>query len=113
MTASHPGAAVFGWASAILGGQVTVLRVADAKHHVRVGTEVAAMRCATAGLPAPKVFGHDDSTTTGVALFLTSVLPGTSQILAEADARRLRALGAIAARIGAVDLEPSACGLRR
>lgn len=126
----HPEAAVLNWASAVLGGAVTVergmrdggtpwlvragyqsgvLRVASADHADRVGIEVAAVWYATAaGLPAPEVLGHDDSTATGVALALTSVLPGGSQIPAQAHARRLRMIGGIAARISSVDLVPSA-----
>jgi aminoglycoside phosphotransferase (APT) family kinase protein len=129
LTTSHPEAAVLNWTSAILGGEVTVergmrqggspwlvhagdrsavLRVAAAEDAGRVGTEVAAMRYATAaGLPAPEVLGHDDSTATGFALVLTSMLPGDSQIPTEAHGRRLRMMGGIAARICAVDLVPS------
>jgi len=135
VTTKHPGPAVLDWASAILGGEVTVerglrdggspwlvraggraavLRVAAAEDAAQVGIEVVAMRHAKAArLPAPEVLGHDDGTATGFALVLTTLLPGTSQIPAEAPAGRLRRLGAAAAQISAVRLEPSAALPRR
>ncbi len=130
---SDPDAAVLAWASAILGGPVTVergLREGGSPWLVRAGrasavlrvvpldrrqarenvaTEVAAMSyAAKAGLPVPEVLGHDDGTATGFALALTTVLPGSSRIPSRPDAGCLRAIGAIAARISTVDPGPSA-----
>jgi aminoglycoside phosphotransferase (APT) family kinase protein len=126
-------AAVLAWTSAILGGAITVergLREGGSPWLVRAGsasavlrvvpldrrrarenvaTEVTAMRhAAKADLPVPEVLGHDDGTATGFALALTTLLPGSSRIPSRPDARRLRAIAAIAARISAVDPGPSA-----
>jgi aminoglycoside phosphotransferase (APT) family kinase protein len=126
-------AAVLAWTSAILGGAVTVergLREGGSPWLVRAGsasavlrvvpldrrrarenvaTEVTAMRyAAKADLPAPEVLGHDDGTATGFALALTALLPGSSRIPSRPDAGRLRTIGAIAARISAVDAGASA-----
>jgi aminoglycoside phosphotransferase (APT) family kinase protein len=122
--ASNLDARVLAWTAAILGAEITVerglreggspwlvraghtagvLRVASADCRERIGLEVAALRCAaTAGLPVPEVLGHDDGTATGFSLVLTALLPGTSTIPAQPDAGRLRAMGAIAARISTV-----------
>lgn len=129
---SDPDATVLAWTSAILGGAIMVergLREGGSPWLVRggsvsavlrvvpldrrrarenVATEVAAMRyAAKADLPVPEVLGHDDGTATGFALALTTVLPGSSRIPSRPDAGRLRAIGAIAARISAVDPGPS------
>jgi aminoglycoside phosphotransferase (APT) family kinase protein len=126
---AYPSAAVLTWAATVLKGEVTVdrglrnggspwliraagrsavLRVAPQEYAANVATEVAAMRhAAAAGLPVPEVLGHDDVAAAGFALALTSQLPGSSRIPAEPDATRLRALGAVAARISAIDLAPS------
>jgi aminoglycoside phosphotransferase (APT) family kinase protein len=128
-TASGPETAVLTWTSAILGGEITVerglreggspwliraanasvvLRVAPLDSRERLATEVAALRhAAGAGLPVPEVLGHDDGTASGFALVLTALLPGSSRIPACPDARRLRKIGAIAARISAVVPAPS------
>jgi aminoglycoside phosphotransferase (APT) family kinase protein len=128
MPVSSPDPGVLTWTSAILGGEVTVerglreggspwlvragnvsavLRVAPAGSAEQVATEVAGMRhAAKAGLPAPEVLGHDDGTATGFALALTTLKSGSSRIPALPDARRLRAIGALAARISAVSLRP-------
>ncbi|MGH3253914.1 MAG: phosphotransferase [Streptosporangiaceae bacterium] len=127
--ASGPEPAALTWASGILGGEVTVerglreggspwliraratsavLRVAPLHSRERLATEVAALRYAAgAGLPAPEVLGHDDGTASGFALVLTALRPGSSRIPFSPDARRLRAIGAMAARIGAVAAGPS------
>lgn len=127
--ASGPEAAALAWTSAILGDEITVerglreggspwliragnasavLRVAPLDSRQRLATEVAALRhAARADLPVPEVLGHDDGTASGFALVLTALLPGSSRIPVRPDASRLRALGAIAARISAVAAEPS------
>ncbi|KAK3177433.1 hypothetical protein K4F52_009765 [Lecanicillium sp. MT-2017a] len=67
--------------------------------------EVAALRHAeTAGLPVPEVLGHDDGAAAGLALTLTSYLAGSSRIPVEPDGKRLRTLGAAAARISVTDV---------
>lgn len=126
---SSPDPAALAWASAILGGAITVerglreggspwlirarhasavLRVAPPQSRERLATEVAALRhAADAGLPVPEVLGHDDGTASGFALVLTALLPGSSHIPGRPDARRLEALGAIAARISTVTPGPS------
>jgi aminoglycoside phosphotransferase (APT) family kinase protein len=127
--ASGPEAAALTWTSAILGGEITVerglreggspwllrarnasvvLRVAPLDSRERLATEVVALRhAAGVGLPVPEVLGHDDGAASGFALVLTALLPGSSRIPACPDARRLRAIGAIAARISAVAPGPS------
>jgi len=122
-------ARVLAWTAAILGDEVTVerglreggspwlvragdasavLRVASPDDSERLAAEVTALRAAAnAGLPVPEVLGHDGSTATGFALVLTTLLPGSSHIPAQPDTRRLRAMGAIAARISAVDPGPA------
>lgn len=130
---SNLDAAALSWTSAILGEEITVerglreggspwlVRAGDASAVLRVvpldrhqakenvATEVAAMRQAgKAGLPVPEVLGHDDGTATGFALALTTLMPGSSRIPARPDAKRLRAIGAIAARIAAVTPGPPA-----
>jgi aminoglycoside phosphotransferase (APT) family kinase protein len=128
-TPAGPEAAVLTWTSAILGGEITVerglreggspwlirardtsavLRVAPLDARERLALEVVALRhAAGTGLPVPEVLGHDDGTASGFALVLTGLLPGTSRIPARPDAKRLRAMGAIAARISAVAPGPS------
>ena len=61
-------------------------------------TEAAALRfAAAAGIPVAAMLGYDNGTR-----MLLECLPGTSQIPREPDGRRLRALGAAAARIHTV-----------
>jgi aminoglycoside phosphotransferase len=127
--AGGPEAAALTWTSAILGGEITVerglreggspwlirargtsavLRVAPLDSRERLATEVAALRhAAGAALPVPEVLGHDDGTASGFALVLTALRPGSSRIPACPDAGRLRAIGAMAARISAVVPGPS------
>jgi aminoglycoside phosphotransferase (APT) family kinase protein len=88
-------------------GRELVLRVVtDAASLV---TEVAALRLAAqVGVPASRLLAHDDGHAAGVMLVLIERLPGSSQIPREPDPSRLRSLGAVAARLHAVLLEPSA-----
>jgi aminoglycoside phosphotransferase (APT) family kinase protein len=82
-------------------GRQLVLRVTP--HEEVAPTEVAAMRLAAdAGLPVPPVLAHQDN------LLLMPALTGDSLIPAEPDPRRLRALGAAAARIASIPVTPTA-----
>jgi aminoglycoside phosphotransferase (APT) family kinase protein len=126
-----PDAVALGWAADVMGcgdlavlrglregGSPWLLRGDDCELVLRIGqlgdtasfaTEVAALRLAAqAAIPASRLLGHDDGTAAGVPLVLTEYLPGSSQIPAVPDPSRLRALGAVAARLHAVPLEPSA-----
>lgn len=90
-------------------GKTAVLRVAPRENAGNIMTEVAAMRyAALVGLPVPEVLGHDDGTAAGFALLLTSHVAGSSRIPVEPDVKRLRMLGAAAARISAADVPASA-----
>lgn len=127
---SGPDAAALRWAAGVLGGgevavvrglreggapwllaagdREVVLRVGDADSGRPFATEAAALRLAAgAGVPVPSLLGHDDDAVAGVPLMLTGRLPGTSRIPRDYDQRRLRGLGAVAARIHSVPLEPS------
>jgi aminoglycoside phosphotransferase (APT) family kinase protein len=129
---AHPDPDVLAWASAVLGSEVAVvrsLRLGGSPWLLRAGgrnvvlrvitperageteTEVAAMtrvaQAAAAGLPVPEVLGCDLAEQTGYALVLTGHLPGSSLIPAAPDPERLRALGAVAARISSVTLCPT------
>lgn len=124
---ARPDTAALAWAAKVLAGDVTVdrglreggspwliraaagkpavLRIAPQAKQGNVRTEVDAMRHAEmAGLPVPEVLGHDDGAVAGLALALTSYVAGSSQIPVEPDSKRLRTLGAAAARISAVDV---------
>jgi aminoglycoside phosphotransferase (APT) family kinase protein len=90
------------------GDRQAVLRAGDLRHQAQLrtqfATEAAALEvAATAGLPVPALLGHDND----ALLMLLEWLPGTSRIPAGPDERRLRAIGAAAARVHAVDLVPS------
>jgi aminoglycoside phosphotransferase (APT) family kinase protein len=90
------------------GDRAVVLRVGGPDDAPGLATEVAALPLAgQAGVPVPQLLGHDDGSAAGVPLILTGRLPGTSRIPREIDPPRLRALGAVAARLHAVPLEPS------
>ncbi len=90
------------------GDREVVLRVGQPGDASSLATEVAALSLAAeAGVPAPALLGHDDGTAAGVPLVLTERLPGTSRIPRECDQLRLRALGAVAAHLHSVLLEPS------
>lgn len=129
---AHPAAEVLDWASAVLGSPVTVLRglrdggspwllrvgdrevvlrVAPAAVVAETATEVAAMilasRVAGAAVPVADLLGYDLAERTGYGLVLTACVPGTSGIPAEPDPQRLRALGALAARISSIELTPA------
>jgi aminoglycoside phosphotransferase (APT) family kinase protein len=129
-TDSGPGRAALEWAAGILdctdvtavrgmreggtpwllqaGQRKAVLRTGDPRYvaqlRVQFATEAAALEVAAkAGLPVPAVLGHDGD----ALLMLLEWLPGASHIPAEPDEPRLRGIGAAAARIHAVDFEPS------
>jgi hypothetical protein len=127
-----PDPAVVAWASAILGIEVTVLRglrhgsspwllrAGDREVVLRVGraelaaetaTEVTAMTYAASAagvsLPVAELLGYDLAVRTGYGLVLTACVPGTSVIPPEPDPVRLRALGAVAARISLIELTPA------
>jgi aminoglycoside phosphotransferase (APT) family kinase protein len=90
-------------------GRELVFRVGQEGDLGAFATEVAALRLAAgAGVPVPALLAHDDGTAAGVPVVLTERLPGSSQIPPEPDPSHLRALGAAAARLHAVRLEPSA-----
>jgi aminoglycoside phosphotransferase (APT) family kinase protein len=126
-----PDAGALGWAAGVIGcrdvavvrglregGSPWLLRVGGRELVLRVGlpsdaasfaTVVAALRLAArAGISVPRLVGDDDGTATGIPLVLTEYLPGSSQIPLQPDPARLRALGAVAARLHAVPLQPSA-----
>jgi aminoglycoside phosphotransferase (APT) family kinase protein len=72
-------------------------------HEEVAPTEVAAMRLAAdAGLPVPRILAHQGD------LLLMPEMTGDSLIPAEPDTRRLRALGAAAARIASIPVTPTA-----
>jgi len=129
---SYPDTEVFDWVSAVLDTEVTVLhglrqggspwllkagerevvlRVARAEQVPETATEVAAMTCAArvaaAAIPVAELLGYDLAERTGYGLILIARVPGTSVIPAEPDPERLRALGAVAARISSVELAPA------
>jgi aminoglycoside phosphotransferase (APT) family kinase protein len=127
---SGPDAVVLRWVAKVMAcGEVTVVRglreagspwllqADDREVVLRVGqpgdtpsftTEVAALSLVTeADVRAPKLLGHDDGMATGVPLVLTERLAGTSRIPREFDQLRMRGLGAAAAQLHAVFLEPS------
>jgi aminoglycoside phosphotransferase (APT) family kinase protein len=93
------------------GDREVVLRVARAERAAETATEVAAMtyaaRVAGASLPIAELLGYDLAERTGYALVLTARVPGTGVIPPEPDPVRLRALGAVAARISSVKLTPT------
>ena len=129
---AHPGAKVLDWATAVLGSQVTVLRglrdggspwllhaedreailrVAPSRRVAETATEVAAMTLASrvgrSILPVADLLGYDLAERTGYGLVLTARVPGTTAIPPEPDQERLRALGAVAARISSVEAIPA------
>lgn len=91
------------------GHRELVLRIGWPADAASFATEVAALRLAArSGIPVPRLLGHDDGTAAGVPLVLIEYVPGSSQIPREPEPSRLRALGAVAARLHAVPLPPSA-----
>lgn len=93
------------------GEREVVLRVARAERAAETATEVAAMtsvaRMAGASLPVAQLPGYDLAERTGYGLVLTARAPGTSVISPGPDPDRLRALGAVAARISSIEVTPA------
>lgn len=86
-----------------------VLRAGQPDEAASFATEVAGLRLAArAGIPVPGLLACDEGAAAGGPLVLTGRLPGSSEIPRDPDPSRLRALGAVAARLHAVPLEPSA-----
>ena len=73
-----------------------------------IATGAAALRVAEQhGLAAPRLLASDlDGRATGVAATLETALPGSSASPAKVSVERLRAAGAVLARVHAVPLEP-------
>jgi aminoglycoside phosphotransferase (APT) family kinase protein len=91
------------------GGRDVVLRVGQPGDLAPIITEVKALQLAArAAIPVPEVLGYDDGSAAGVPLLLMGWLAGSSHIPRKPDASRLAMLGAVAARLHAVPLEPSA-----
>jgi aminoglycoside phosphotransferase (APT) family kinase protein len=85
------------------GGRPVILKDGEPGQAAQFATEAAALQvAATAGFPVAAVLGYDGGTR-----MLLECLPGTSRIPREPDGQRLRALGATAARIQTVGLEPT------
>jgi aminoglycoside phosphotransferase (APT) family kinase protein len=90
------------------GDREVVLRVGQPGDAASLATEAAALRLAAgAGISVPGLLGADCAQAAGVPLLLTGRLPGSRQIPRDYDAPRLRRLGALAARIHSIPLEPS------
>ena len=128
---AYPDAEVLDWASAVLGSEVrvlrglrqggspwllragrreVVLRVARGEQAAETATEVAAMaQAARAGgtVPVAELLAYDCAEQTGFGLVLTARVPGTSVIPPGPDQGKLRALGAVAARISSIELAPA------
>ena len=130
---AYPDAGVLDWAASVLdtevtvlrglrhggspwllraGGREVVMRVARAELAAETATEVAAMtyvaRVAGSAVPVAELLGYDLAERTGYGLMLTGRVPGTSVIPSAPDPERLRALGAVAARISSIKLTPAA-----
>jgi aminoglycoside phosphotransferase len=85
------------------GDRAVILKAGTPDLAARFATEAAALRlAAAAGVPVPVVLGYADGTR-----MLLQRLPGTSRIPCEPDGKRLRALGAAAARLRTVSSEPT------
>jgi aminoglycoside phosphotransferase (APT) family kinase protein len=85
------------------GDRTAILKAGTPDQAAQFATEAAALRlAAAAGVPVPALLGCDDGTR-----MLLERLPGTSHIPREPDGKRLRGLGAAAARIHAVSSEPT------
>jgi aminoglycoside phosphotransferase len=108
-----PDAGALGWAADVIGcrdlavvrglreggspwllradGRELVLRIGAPSDAAPFATEVAALRLAAqAGIPVPRLLGHDDGTATGIPLVLTECLPGSSHIPRQPDASHPR-----------------------
>jgi aminoglycoside phosphotransferase (APT) family kinase protein len=91
------------------GDREVVLREGEPGELAPIMTEVRALHLAAeAGIPAPLVLAHDDGSAAQAPLLLMECVPGSSLIPVEPQAALLAALGAMAARLHAVPLEPSA-----
>jgi aminoglycoside phosphotransferase (APT) family kinase protein len=91
------------------GNREVVLRAGRPADAASFATEAAALRLAAdAGIPAPRLLGHDDGTAAGVPLVLTDRLAGSSRIPSKPLPGQLPAIGAAAAHLHAVPLAPSA-----
>ena len=93
------------------GGRTTraVLKTGTAGMREELATEEAALRLAHANdLPAPLVLGSDfDGERAGCLALLMTYVDGSDRIPVVADQHRLRAIGAAAAAIHSVQLEPT------
>jgi aminoglycoside phosphotransferase (APT) family kinase protein len=91
------------------GDREVVLREGQPGELAPIMTEVRALQLAAeVGIPAPLVLAYDDGSAAQAPLILMERVPGSSMIPIEPEAARLAALGAMAARLHAVPLEPSA-----
>lgn len=110
---AHPPPEVLAWASSVLGSEVTVirsLRLGGTPWLLRAGgLRAGSLRAGgrNAVLRVPELLGYDLAEQAGYALMLTGQVPGSGVIPAEPDPVRLRALGAVAARISSVTLAPA------
>jgi aminoglycoside phosphotransferase (APT) family kinase protein len=134
--ATIPDQAVLDWVAAMFGGHATVqlvrglragdnpwllritrssriteavLKTVNPARPARLLTEIAALRLAEArGVAAPRIIGYDigDAGSGSVAL-LQTVVPGRSAIPTEPTTTRLRAMGAVAAALRTITVEPS------
>lgn len=86
-----------------------VLRVGRPERRPSLATEVAALTVAALhGIPAPALIAADlDGEEAGTLAVLTTLVPGSSAIPVHPPRGRLRRLGAAAARMNAVALEPT------
>lgn len=84
------------------GGRRAVLRTGEPEQTPWFANEATALRVAfDGGIPVPEVYGTGRAG--DVPLMLLEYLPGISDIPVERDNDRLRALGAVAARINAIE----------
>jgi aminoglycoside phosphotransferase (APT) family kinase protein len=91
------------------GSRQVVLRVGRPGYAAELATESAALRLAAGtAVPVPALLGWDDGGAAGVPVVLSSALPGSSLIPRQPDPDRLAALGATAARLHAIAVEPTA-----
>ncbi|MDG4765140.1 aminoglycoside phosphotransferase family protein [Solwaraspora sp. WMMD406] len=134
--ATIPDQAVLDWVAGMIGGDATVrvvrglrnganpwllritrrgrtteavLKTVNPARPARLFTEIAALRLAEKrGVAAPRIIGYDvgDAGSGSVAL-LQTVAPGSSVIPTEPTAARLRAMGAVAAALRTIIVEPS------
>jgi aminoglycoside phosphotransferase (APT) family kinase protein len=92
-------------------GRRLVLRAGHPEGAGPIAAEATGLRqAAAAGIPAPVLVAYDDGTAAGLPSVLFTFLPGSSAIPRQARPARLRALGAVTARLHAV---PPPAGLDR